>query len=397
MSGGEKLQQQIDLFFEKNSSNTQMMYTLEERLWEVQEKLYTQEVDPKTEAIVNYLTAKVYLEVEKIYLQEKKDLEEKQSKKVEEILATNLSLSENRKVEKEILKLQKNMFEYSNETIEKILGDFEKYTKVQENGDFSVDISIEDTPIFGQGVSGNMQLNIDNYQSTTNMFDSQFNGNLTTNISSQNNNGENLDIQGQAYFDLIQKDGIMYFYVDDVALDISGDSTGVFEEIETMIQQVQDFSAEKKYIKIGDESIAEVFQTLQGLQPEQLFGVIQVATEIPFFEAYKKQGNSYILRPTKHLCSTLKDIAGKFDPFFGGACSEKQYETFLGEYVNMGAELSLEISGTQNTLSYSTISDITTVQADIVYDSSEVSAISIEVIPNQEMFPGEGMNFAYEK
>jgi hypothetical protein len=41
------------------------------------------------------------------------------------------------------------------------------------------------------------------------------------------------------------------------------------------------------------------------------------------FEAYKKDGEKYLIKPTKYACDKMKEISNKFDPFYGSSsCSQ---------------------------------------------------------------------------
>lgn len=401
--GGNKSKAQIDKFVKMHSKNSELMYKLDERLWKVQDKIYFEGADKETTAIVQYLSAKLRVELNRIEKEERLVEELEKSKKVQEVLSTTISESEKRKAEREILKLQNTILEHGNSTIEKILGEFEKYTKVQENGDFSMDFSMDqERLLFGQWVSADMNLEIKDYESKTNVFDSQFNGNVIGNINIDAGTWSEVQMSVETYFDFIQKDGIMYFYVDETTFNVEGDRIEDFSEIQDIIASLNTFSKEGKYVRIWDEELWEIVANLRTYQPENLFGTAKIAMEIPMFEAYKKNGNTYFLKPTQHLCSTMKDLAGKFDPFFGWECTKSQYEKFLWEYLDMNWELTLTLDSRSNTLRYAGIqnpwkSSEIEFLTEIQYNSSEVKSVTFNITPNQKQYPAEGLSFDYQK
>lgn len=401
LSNGVQYKKQLDIFFKMHGENEDIMNKLDERLWDIEDKIYFEGADRKTEIVIAYLRAKLNIALNDIYIAEEKRAAELKAQKVQEVTASTITASEKRVAEREILKLQENMLNYGNDAIEKMLGDLEQYTKVQENGDFSMNMSIADgSPIFGESVSGDLSFKIENYESKSDVFDSQFNGDISVNLSALADE-EEVEMSGKAYFDMIQKDGVMYLSISDAEVAVSGPEVADFTEVQDMIETINEYGKQEKYIRIGNEETAqysaEVFANLRNLSPDKLFGSLKVATEIAFFEAYKKQGNTYSLIPTQHLCSTLKDMAGKFDPFNGGACSDKQYNDFLADYLDMGGELTLTIEGTQNTLRYAGEESDTTYFIQAVYNSTEISSITAEVTPDQSDYPGEGLKFAYNK
>jgi len=399
ISGWEKAKKQIDTFFEAHGENVEVMSDLDERMWDIQDKIYFEGADEKTTAIVEYMSAKIDIAFNEGYEAEVSLEKEKIQQRVSETFVNSLSESENQKANRRILQLQNVMLEHGNSTLDKMIWEFEKYTKIQEEWDLVVEASIDqDSIILGNTISGDVSLSIQDYISKTDVFDSEFHGKLEGNVSMKSQDDTFIEAAAETFFSIIQKDGIMYLWVKDTEVQIQ------WEQLEEELSLVKDYvdfintnMPDDTYVRIWDEATAEIFKRLHNIQPEQLFWAMKLAVEYPFFEAYTKKWDEYLLKPTQHLCSTLKSVIGVFDPFFWKECSSSQYQDFLWSFLEIGGQLSLTSKGlNNNTLKYTwVIDEEVSFISEVQYNSIGIQTININVTPDQDRYPNEGIDFTY--
>jgi len=383
---------QIDVFFLKNRKNTKRMRKLEQRLFEIQEKIYAKWASKKTIIIINYMQAKLAIIMEAIANKEIQEILAKEKKLAEEKFKWNISEKDKKRVEKEVLALQKNLLNYGNDTVKQFIGDFEKLTKRKETWDFKMTFLVD-----GQQMGKTSgELKFSDYEAKSDLFDSKLTGYIDGFIKSSIK-GENTDFQIKSFIDFISKDGNMYILMDKLNFTYTGKDQNISKKILPYIEKIKQYAKENKYIKLEDPQTQKFLKQIEKINIKDFSNKIQISTKVPFFEAYKKEGNKYILKPTKHFCSVMKDITERFDPFYGSKCSDKQYENMLTDMANLWWELSLSIWWNVNTLWYTMVSENWEINTFIKYTKKSIENVSVNIIPNQRQFPNEELNLEYKR
>jgi len=98
-------------------------------------------------------------------------------------------------------------------------------------------------------------------------------------------------------------------------------------------------------------------------------------------EAYGKNENGYLLRPTKHFCDTGKELTNVFDPFNGKECSEKQYQNMLEDFTDSGVEITLSTDN-HTRLSITNMSDVNAfeiIDVELVWKNASFHEMSMSV------------------
>lgn len=394
VSNGAAYKKQIDAFFEAKWSDSTVMYTLDERLWAAEDIVYYEGADERTTAIVLYLRAKLNVALEDIYTEEEENREQEAEKIAKEMFTSTISDRDSRKVEKAILSLQDNMLEHWNNFIEDMLWDIEAAAKTKETGDLEMDFSF-DQEIFWKA-SG--ELTISNYVGISDIFDVQLLGDIAAAIDLEIQNQERVSVNYQSSLDYIKKDSQEYILMDNITLDIETEDEAVLANIEAAITQAEALAKENTYIRMVQQNAVPFISQLETVNLIDIFGEIEIATEIPFLEAYKKEGDRYYLKPTKHLCDTVKSTMNRFDPFYGDECSDGQYYEMLASLATFWGDIYITLGSTTNTLWFEVINPFGDIyEASIIYDNSNVREIHVDILPDQETYPGEGLNLEYER
>lgn len=112
-------------------------------------------------------------------------------------------------------------------------------------------------------------------------------------------------------------------------------------------------------------------------------------------EAYGKDGDAFLLKPSQEMCSLMKEAMSVFDPFSGTKCSDGQYADMLEDFHNSGMILQLtpgtnkeltllintrEVEG-KITISYSAYGIISMIGEVFEPGNSSVNTIKFSYIP----------------
>lgn len=232
--------------------------------------------------------------------------------------------------------------------------------------------------------SGNISLS--DYSAKSDVFDSQITGYMDGFVAASMRGGDDINLQIKSFLDFISKDGNMYLLMEKLSFDYSGEDQDIMQ---TLIEKIKEYSEKGTYMKLADEETQMILGQLQALNFKDLGRSIEVAVDTAMFEAYKKEGNTYFLKPTKHFCDTLKDVTSRFDPFYGSTCSDGQYQELLADMAYLGGELTLTLGDT-NTLTYQITNQYEdNYEAAVEFTGAYVKGITVSLVPNQEEYPGE--------
>jgi len=242
----------------------------------------------------------------------------------------DINEEERKKVEKEILIMQKHFGNTIHTMMEDIVADWNSVSRYKETGTMNVSVTWE-MPGFSK-VDG--KLSINNYSNENQSFDSQFSWNINgyVNVSLEE---QNESITGESMIDIISKDGAIYMLLKDLELEISNLDT--YTEI--YIAKLQELAKNNTYIKSNNMDLNDLIGLISNTSLQELQDSIKKLESWAMLEAYKKEGNNYLLRPTKSFCDTAKKLASVFDPFGWETCTENQYRDLLDDYYDENMEI----------------------------------------------------------
>lgn len=350
LPSGTKYANQIDSLIEKYKDNSKVLTELKNRSSKVLAKYPNPKSTSEQEivAIMSYIHSKAILELDtldqKTELLKRQKIEAEKAKIVEttleEIQNSQLTSSEEKEVEKEILKIQKQIVDKSNSLIIELRDELEQYYNYKQKWDLSInaDIKLENNKQF------NVKALFENYEIIANNFDSQ----ITTDIDLffqevSKETSQDAVYKFSAEADLISNEGEMYLLLKDLLAE--------GKNIDDAIDTLKLFAQENKYVKISDENSKIVYDALNNFNLDSFLEKSKHISEQPFLKAYKKEGNTYSLIPTQYACKTIKENMSKIYSYIGSDCNNSQYEELLTEFIKAGS-LQLEINGNTNTLSF---------------------------------------------
>jgi len=367
----------IDWFIKKNENNKSKLEKLNSRLEKV---INSNKIKDKTIInVISYMYAKVNLAL----------LELQNEIIVDEVIIEEISESDKKMVEDKIVKLQLNLLEKSENIMENILEEFEDISAYEETWDLKIDFSmdIENAWKF----DANIELN--EYESITNGFDSSFKWNLKAAIEAVAWD-EEMKLKLNSFIDLISKDWNIFVLIED--LEIIEEEW--VEDIKEYLEILKDIAEENKYIKYEDEQTKKSIELLKSLNPSKIVKDWKVILSKPFFEAYKKDDEKYYIQPTKYACDKFKETLNKFDPFNGSSCSDAQYDDLIEE-LERSWKLYMTFNWNESKLWFEWITKSNYLDSNewyITFTDKEIKEIYYIVEPNQNDYPGEKFELSYK-
>jgi len=366
---GQQYIKAIDSFIEKNKNNEELLIKLEERLQKVIENSNLK--NKTTINTLNYLNQKAQIALF--------DIEENKSL---EILTSNISDIDKKTAENKIIKLQLNLVESSTNFIENLTKEFEDLNNSEQTWDLKVNLDINNENIWE--FKSSFELN--DYESKTNNFDSQLKWQFKAIVEALPKWDDEVRLQLNSFVDFISKDWNIYLLIKE--LNITDEKW--VEDLKEYLDKLEEIAKQNKYIKYEDNATKMSLELIQNLNPANISNDLNTVFAKPMFEAYKKEGNKYYIKPTKYACDKVKEYANKFDPFYGKNCSDSQYKDMLKD-LSKNWNLYLTISWETTTLWYEWVKNDTfdKNQWYISFTDKEVVAFYYEIMPNQKDYPNE--------
>ncbi len=334
----------IDKIIERIKNNKKILDKLEKKIYELEKKLASKTQNARTKkimAILWYMKSKVIVEIYRIEKIQAQVKQKQVNQKLEEMKTSSLSQREKENVEKEIVKVQLSLLENTNDIINSLVQDFEKLLNYEAKGDFKFNFNIDHESIWK--IKTNLELN--NYSSKASWFDSQLSWQLKALVEAVPKWEDSIKFQMESFIDFISKKGNIYLLMN--KLNIT-DEIWV-KSIKREIENLKKVAKENKYIKFEDKNTARLISILDSINTTKILADSKKAMSKPMFKAYKKDGNKYLLAPTKYSCDKIKEMSARFDPWGGSKCSESQYEDMLKALAN-NWELYMEMWTSKNKL-----------------------------------------------
>lgn len=366
----------IDSFIEKNKNNEELLLKLETRLEKV---LENSNIKNKTTLnTLNYLNEKTQIAL--FDIQENKSLE---------ILTSTISATDKKIAENKITKLQLNLVESSTNFIENLTKEFEDLNNSEQTWDLKVSLDINNENIWK--FKSSFELN--DYESKTNNFDSQLKWQFKAIVEALPKWDDEVRLQINSFVDFISKDWNIYLLLKE--LNITDEKW--VEDIKEYLTKLEEIAKQNKYIKYEDNATKMSLELIKNLNPTNISSDLNTVFAKPMFEAYKKEGDKYYIKPTKYACDKIKEYANKFDPFYGKDCSETQYKDMLKD-LSKTWNLYLTISWDLTTLGFEWKKDdfLEKNYWYITFTDKEIVSFFYEVTPNQEDYPNEFLKIDFK-
>lgn len=382
----EKYISKINSFVSK--INDKQVEILEKKLNIIKYKLLNKDniISKKEEKIlliINYISLKLI---------ERRLLKENQAKK--DIFKNTLSTSDTKKVNDELVKIQKNLLKQGVSNFEKILGELEKYSNYEERGNFKANVNFD----YDKIGKSKIELKLKDYIAKNSWFDAQFKSKIEAIIDAAPKGEKEVKMKINAFVDYILKDQNYYVLLKDLKIVDDKDIL----KLDSQIEKIKEIAAKNKYIHFKDKNAAQVFAKLKEFTPQNILEQGNSIVAKPLFTAYKKEGNKFYLIPSKYGCDTAKTLAQTFDPFNGNTCSDSQYQDLLDNIADSKTKFYIDFSEKNTVIGFEwnkAKDDIDEFNWNITFSDKYIEEINFIVKPNQKEYPGEwaSLNFVRAK
>ena len=385
----EKLIKKIDAFILKISDKK--LKILENKIYNI---LENKKLSEKNVTILKYIIEKIEKKKEIIKVLENSKkiilevLEAEQAKK--DIFKSTLSESDNKKVNTQLIKIQKNILEQWVNSFEKILWELEKYTNYEEKGNFDFKLNLDHKTFW----KGKVEIKLKDYISRNSNFDAQFKSKIEAIIEATPKGQKEIKMKFSAFIDYIIKDQNYYVLLKNLNITSSEQN----EEIKMFIEKAKQLASKNKYIKIEDKNAEKIINQIKQFTPQNILKQGNEIVKKPLFKAYKKEWNKYYLIPSKYGCDIAKKLSKSFDPFNWNTCTESQYKDLLEDIADSKTNFYIDLSGKYTNIGFeSNIDNMEELKWDISFSDKYIEEINFSAIPNQNKYPEESASFNYKR
>ena len=300
---------------------------------------------------------------------------------LEEIKNIKLSDKENKEINDRLIDIQLNLFN-------KLMENFEKVSNYEENGDLKMKLDIDQNNIW----KINSYINLNDYTFKSSNFEFQFKWHIEWLINSIPYWQDAMKIELKWFIDFISKDWNLYILLNELNI-ISKDN---INDLEEFIYKLEQIAKKNKYIKFNNPETKEALKILNNLNLKNITKDWKNILSKPFFKAYKKEWNRYLLIPTKYACNQIKKLANKFDPFFWENCSDSQYNSLLKDIKEIWS-LYIQLKWNDTIIGFEWKLDNTLINSYINFSNKSINELSLYIIPNQDNYQNEWITFKYKK
>lgn len=306
---------------------------------------------------------------------------------INEMLESNLSDEEKQDIENQIIDLQLNLFERWTNYFDSLIKDFDKLTNYEDNGELNINLDLDYDEIWKINSSFNLQ----NYSTKNSNFDSELNWQIEAIIDASLKWEEDFKLQLSTFIDFISKDWNIYVLLD--KLNITNETQN--EELKDFIDTLTKIAQENKYVKIENKESTQAIKYLKNLNPSNIISNWKETLSKAMFEAYKKDSDKYLLKPTRYACDKLKEIKEVFDPFYNdNKCSDSQYKDMLESIAEIW-EFYI-IPWEEKQLWFYWNQEDSNIMWFIIFNDTKILEANANLIPDQNKYPNEWFELSYK-
>jgi hypothetical protein len=392
----DKLIIKIDKFIWKISDKKLIL--LEEKIKKAKTKIYSNSDDvliwskeDKFLLIIWYIEAKINEKKEfKVVMWNTdewlKDFAENSELKFE----NTLSEIDNKKVNTQLIKIQKSLLEQWVDNFEKVLWELEKYTNYEEKGNFNLNLDVNHKTLWKSKV----KVKLEDYIYKNYNFDTQFKSKVEAIFEATQNWKEEIKMTFSAFIDYIIKDQNYYVLLKN--LNIKNNEQN--QEIKVFIEKAKQLASKNKYIQIEDKNAKKIINQIVQFTPQNILKQGNEIVKKPLFKAYKKEWNKYYLVPSKYGCDTGKKLSQTFDPFNGNTCTDNQYKSLLEDINKSKIKIYIDFSNRNTQIGFeSDVEDMKELKWEISFSDKYIEEINFSAIPDQKKYPNESASLNYKR
>lgn len=303
----------------------------------------------------------------------------------------SITSEEKTKIDAEVLKLQWQLLNNSQNFFQKLTSDFKKITHYEESWDSKIEFEIDQSMLWKWFAT----LDMKNYAIKNALLDSDISSDVSLKTRFQPTYGTGVELDLSTILSMISKDGDMYTLLKDFNFQVNDDN--LKEILEKLKEQFKD----NKYLKLPSDPNSQAFyQYINNFRWDTFFLEAQKILSMPLFQAYQKSGDKYLLIPTKFACDTYFELDKKLN-FYNSwytpkTCSQTVYKSFIKEFLSIG-QIYLILWEDNNTFWYESKNDETQISFTINYNSENILALDFDITPDQTKFKNEGFHYSYVK
>jgi hypothetical protein len=392
----DKLIIKIDKFIWKISDKKLIL--LEEKIKKAKTKIYSNSDDvliwskeDKFLLIIWYIEGKINEKKEfKVVMWNTdewlKDFAENSELKFE----NTLSEIDNKKVNTQLIKIQKSLLEQWVDNFEKVLWELEKYTNYEEKGNFNLNLDVNHKTLWKSKV----KVKLEDYIYKNYNFDTQFKSKVEAIFEATQNWKEEIKMTFSAFIDYIIKDQNYYVLLKN--LNIKNNEKN--QEIKVFIEKAKQLASKNKYIQIEDKNAKKIINQIVQFTPQNILKQGNEIVKKPLFKAYKKEWNKYYLVPSKYGCDTAKKLSQTFDPFNGNTCTDNQYKSLLEDINKSKIKIYIDFSNRNTQIGFeSDVEDMKELKWEISFSDKYIEEINFSAIPDQKKYPNESASLNYKR
>ncbi|PZM84925.1 hypothetical protein DLH72_02740 [Candidatus Gracilibacteria bacterium] len=360
---------------EKNMKGKDYIKVIDQFLKKSESKEKLETVISRMEDIIksNKITDKFQIAlVSYIYLGAKERLIDLESeKRLKEVLNPSISEEDKKTASKKIEEIQSNFYINSIKNIEETYSIIKKEANVIEKGNFDSNFYFSDS-YSKENISG--KFNFNDIESKNTLFDSEVKGKIELNTKVEKDGKTEKSLKVNSDIKGIYKSGDLYFLFENLEIE-----NKLIKEtnIEKFIDKIKELSKENKYIKISDKQSQLVNNILgKAFDISTFSNYLKIITEKPLFEAYKKQGDKYFLRPTQNFCNILENPIAFLEKQ-GEKCSSSKYENLLKDFAK-NSEIYLTVDGNDNKIFMKISGYYFNLSSYIIFDNKDIKEIKID-------------------
>lgn len=285
----------------------------------------------------------------------------------------NISQTERKAVEQNILEIQKNIIESIDTQIETVLQNIIAQEDVRETGDFGLNF------LYNDAYSGEMSIDLelnDYLVETKDIQTSRFQGSVVFSFDAGFEK-----VNGEMEVDLIQKNNTLFVKIWEIRLE--GDRA---EEWQDIIKLLNTLASERNYIEIplwGEELSLGTLNTIFEYKNEEWYKTI---TTQALLTPYGKVGDEYFLTGTPTLCAILMQT---------DKCTNLELNMFISSIFEMVDMRYSEKNATQKVMLYSLDEDTLSFlsNAELHFQNKEFQKVNMYMVGNDYT---EEMHMDYE-
>ncbi len=235
-----------------------------------------------------------------------------------------LTKEELKKVGDEIVKIQINLLNSTKTAADNWINDFIKSLNSEKTGNIKLNIEWSWAMIW----NWKGELNIKDINSRSANFDSQLEAQIDLLVESSMRWSKNMKTQFSSFVNFINKDGNMYLLLQKLKYSWLEEFDYSWK-MNTLLTKLKALWDKNQYVKIEDKQSEMALAMFKNFDTNTIYNEANKILIKPMLKPYKKEGNKYLLVPTKEYCDSMKYLSYKLSQYWDKICSDDEYSSMI--------------------------------------------------------------------